>query len=399
MRHGQVIQLCVLALLTLGVVMVNSAAMTIDPEGSVTFKSILMSRPSAYMALAVAAMVACSWLPIHRLARPPRPIDAGQRFGPPRLWCCTIALMGLLALVYVPGLSHPVNGSFRWVAIPIPGLPEISFQPSEFVKWAVIPLLAWYGAASGPNLSRMWSGLLPGLVASGVLAGFIVLEDLGTGVLMGTVTAIMLIAAGARLWQFALLAPCAIGAVGAAILSSPYRIDRLTAFIDPYADAGGTGYHVIQSLGAIANGEMAGRGLGHGLQKFGYLPEDTTDFLFAIICEELGVMGALLVLFLYGGLLASVLAVTRGQNAMLRLYGLGVCATIGIQAMINLLVVTGLAPTKGIALPLLSSGGTGWILTAASLGLLAAMETESADDLSGSTADEPECDLADAEPA
>jgi hypothetical protein len=166
--------------------------------------------------------------------------------------------------------------------------------------------------------------------------------------------------------------PCALAA---AIITNPYRIHRITSFLDPYQDAQGKGYHMIQSMVAVANGQFFGRGLGHGLQKFGYLPEDTTDFLFAIVCEELGVFGAALVIFLYGALLWSVLSVIRREpSRFLKLIALGVMATVGLQALINLAVVTGLGPTKGIALPLLSSGGTGWILTAASLGLVIAMD-------------------------
>jgi len=166
-----------------------------------------------------------------------------------------------------------------------------------------------------------------------------------------------------------------LAAVGLAILASPYRVARLTAFLDPYADPQGTGYHMIQSMGAVAGGGFFGRGLGHGLQKFGYLPEDRTDFLFAIICEELGTPGAALVVFLFAGLLLAGLAIVRREpDRLLRLMGVGVITTVGLQAVINLAVVTGLGPTKGIALPLVSSGGTGWILTAFSLGLLVAID-------------------------
>jgi cell division protein FtsW len=158
-------------------------------------------------------------------------------------------------------------------------------------------------------------------------------------------------------------------------MTSEYRVKRIMAFVDPYADPQGIGYHTIQSLVAVAGGEGFGRGLGHGLQKFGYLPEDRTDFLFAIICEELGIAGAALVITLFLTLLFASLAVAaRERSPLLRLFTLGVIATVCLQAIINLAVVTGLAPTKGIALPLLSSGGTGWILTAFSLGLLIAID-------------------------
>jgi len=181
----------------------------------------------------------------------------------------------------------------------------------------------------------------------------------------------VLLAAGAKLWHIGVLAPAGLGVVAAGLLTSDYRMKRVTSFIDPYADPAGDGFHVIQSMGAIANGEGVGRGLGHGLQKFGYLPEDTTDFIFAIISEELGLFGVALVLFLYCVLLTTGTDIARRDTRpVARLFVLGVIATIGLQACINLLVVTKLAPTKGIALPLISSGGTGWILTSAALGLL-----------------------------
>ncbi len=405
-RPGQTISLCVLTLLTIGVVMVSSAGMTVGAEG-VTFKSILLSRSTAYMALALAAMAACSVVPVRRLV-PLSAEDSATPFarrlrltpiGPIPVWIGTALLLGLLALVYIPGLGREVNGSARWIEVAIPGVGPVSGQPSELAKWGAVLLIAWYGAVMGPVMHRFWTGLLPGLVAAGLIAGFIVLEDLGTGFLIGLVTCTILLAAGARVWHMALLAPAGLLAVVMAIATSPYRVERLTAFLNPYADPENTGYHMIQSLVAISNGQVSGRGIGHGLQKFGYLPEDTTDFLFAIICEELGVAGAAIVVCLYAAMLWSGLGIVkRERSVMLQLVGLGVLGTVGYQALINLLVVTGLAPTKGIALPLLSSGGTGWILTAGSLGLLIAMDRVQAHEEASLPATAPDSAIAAATP-
>jgi cell division protein FtsW len=378
-RPGQALILCVLALLTLGVVMVNSAGMSLEPGNSVTVESILLSRSAAYMVLAMIAMAAGAMLPVRRIADmvgPPYSMEEVEaqpfrgRAGPVMMWVAVGALLGILGLVYVHGLGHAKKGSHRWLDIG-----GLSVQPSEFAKWGLVVLMAWYGAKRAAVMNSFWRGLMPALAATGLVASFIVLEDLGTGLLVGMVAALVLLAAGARVWQMAALAPPALAMLGVAVASSPYRIKRLTSFLDPFADPERTGFHMIQSMQAVANGKLFGRGLGHGLQKFGYLPEVRTDFIFAVICEELGVAGAAIVVALYLGLLWAGYSILKNERSqMLRLVALGVLATVGLQALINLAVVTGLGPTKGIALPMLSSGGTGWILTAASLGLLVAMD-------------------------
>lgn len=378
-RQG--ILLCALALLTLGVVMVNSAGMRIIPatagvpvastEG-LGFAAIVGGRDGVFALLAVAALAAGWMMPsglIDRLSRP----------SPARVVPVAIAgvgaMLALLVLVYIPGLSREVNASNRWIEVSTPGLGVVSVQPSELVKWGMVVLTAWCAASAGARMERFWTGLLPALAGVGLVAAAVMKEDLGTAVLIGVVACAVLVAAGGKLWQLAAVAPLGLAVVAAGLLAEPYRVARLTAFMDPFADPSGTGFHMIQSMGAVAGGEWSGRGLGHGLQKFGYLPEDTTDFIFAIICEELGFAGAVLVVFLYMLLLGLLLSVARrAPSPVQRLIVVGVLATIGVQASINLLVVTGLAPTKGIALPLISKGGTGWILTCLALGLVSAID-------------------------
>lgn len=379
LRPGQVIVICVVALLTLGVVMVNSAGLSVGNSGPPTLAALLLSRSTIYMALALLAMGLVVLLaPVRRVAAlsaVPAPAPDRGGWSMPLLWAGAFALVAICAIVYLPGLGAAKKGSHRWIEFTIPGIGPQSIQPSELAKWGVVALTAGYAAVMGPRLHRFWTGLVPGLAAVGVVAGAVVIEDLGTAVLLVGAAVIVLLAGGARLWQFLLMVPLGLGAVAAAVIAQPYRVQRVLTFLDPYADPLGKGFHMIQSMVAVANGEVFGRGLGHGLQKFGYLPEDTTDFLFAIICEELGLFGAALVIGLYAALLAAGVAIIRRQQApTLKLLALGVLSTVGLQAIINLAVVTGLGPTKGIALPLLSSGGTGWILTAASLGLLVAID-------------------------
>jgi len=386
LRPGHAIALCVLTLLTIGLVMVWSAGMDsrlASPPPTETIAELLLprllSRDAAYMTLALAAMLAVAILPVRRLcawlgAGPPDPTRP-RRLDGIVLFLGTAALLGILALSYAPGIGREINGSYRWVRFNIPGLGEQSAQPSELVKWGVVALLAWFGARRAAAMARFGDGLLPSLAALGVLAAAVALEDLGTGVLIAAAGATVILAAGARLWPFIVLTPVAACLLAAFVLMSPYRIERVMAFVDPWRDPQGAGYHMIQSMMAVAGGEGFGRGLGAGIQKFGYLPEDRTDFLFAVICEELGIAGATIVICLYLGILWAGLGIVKREPApMLRLAGLGVLATIGMQAVMNVAVVTGAAPTKGIALPLVSAGGTGWILTSAMLGLLVAMD-------------------------
>ncbi|MBL8764865.1 MAG: cell division protein FtsW [Phycisphaerae bacterium] len=382
-RPGQAVVLCVLALLMLGVVMVNSAGMSVGERHAITIQSIFLSKSTLFMLMALAAMLVASFLPLRRLlvgrdrggAVTPAIDGRVSGWAMPGLWIGAACILAVLALVYVPGIKSPRKGAHRWLEVPVPGLGATSIQPSEFAKWGMVLLLAWYGARMGRKLGSFWTGLLPATLALGVICAVVVKEDLGTGVLIGMAGCVVLVGAGAKAWHFLLPAPLVAGGLALAVLTSEYRMQRLRTFLDPFSEPKGSGYHMIQSMNAVANGQVAGRGLGHGLQKFGYLPEDQTDFLFAIICEELGLAGAAVVVALYVGLIWAGLAIVRRERSVaLKLVGLGVLTTVGVQAVINICVVTGVGPTKGIALPLLSSGGTGWILTAASLGLLVGMD-------------------------
>ena len=194
-------------------------------------------------------------------------------------------------------------------------------------------------------------------------------------VLIGAVCMIMIVAAGAKIWHVGLMAIPAIGALIPLIIYYPYRIKRITSFYDPYADPKGSGYQLIESLVAISEGGLSGRGLGNGIKKFKYLPEDTTDFIFSTICGELGVAGAVFVIGMYFLLICTTYCIVRDcRNSFARLLSFGIMMTIGLQALINIAVVTGMMPTKGIALPFLSHGGTGWVMTAAAVGILGSVD-------------------------
>jgi len=392
LRPGHLVILVSACLLALGVVMVHSASMTLG--GDTTLTELLLGRPTALAVAAFVCLMIGTRIPVER---------AGTARGVfnPAPWILIAAAI-LLVAVHVPGIGREVNGARRWVQFG-----PIGFQPSEIVKWAMPFALAAYAIRVGPRMNTFVRGFaLPLLLVAGFCA-LIAGSDLGTAILIMVVAVSMLVVAGARVIYPLLAAPVLAAAAAALVVVSPYRWNRIVAYLDPFHDREGIGYHIIQSMAAINGGQLSGRGLGNSVQKFGYLPESTTDFIFAIICEELGVVGAAIVVLLYVGLIIAGVACLRGSlrsresttvpgsNEHLtalslrtgadngpgdfsRLFGFGVLMTVAVQAAINLSVVTGLAPTKGIALPLVSHGGTGWLLTALALGMLASIDRTAA---------------------
>lgn len=371
LRSAHILQLAALALLGVGVIMVPSAALRVGPDVNLSSPgAVLGSRQMMYALIAALVMFAASRVNVRQLFR--------SRGWANPLWFVLLLSLGLVALTLVPGFGHAVNGASRWLSLG-PKSWGFTFQPSELVKWVMVIAVAWWCARRGGVMHLFWSGLLPALILLAVACTMVVVEDLGTAALIAGVAASLLIAGGARWWHLAIMAPVGLLGLVAAVLHSPYRLTRLTSFLNPWADPAGAGYHPIQSMLAIVEGGLWGRGLGNGIQKFGYLPEDTTDFIFAIICEELGLAGAALVVGLYLTILWVGLGIVRDcRDTFGRLVGLGVLLTLGLQATINIAVVTVVVPTKGIALPLISSGGTGWIMTAFALGLLAALDNANA---------------------
>lgn len=330
-----------------------------------------------YAGIALLCVLVVAALPAGVLDR----VDGLARSQRAGLWLAVavLVIVAVLLLVYVPGLSREAKGAKRWVELSLPGVGLLSWQPSEVAKWALPAAVAVFAAARGRAIGTILRGLVPAGIGVGLVCGLIMREDLGTAVIIGAACGVVLLAAGIRWWHVGVLASVAIAGAVQAVRTSQYRMERITSFLNPYADPADTGYHMIQSLAAISGGELTGRGLGNGLHKLGYLPEDTTDFLFAIICEELGVVGAAGILGVFALLIWACIAVIRNEKGpACQLIALGITATVSMQAIMNLAVVTGLGPTKGIALPLVSAGGTGWVLTGASLGLLIAMDRRQA---------------------
>jgi cell division protein FtsW len=286
-----------------------------------------------------------------------------------RTWAKLIILVCffLLVVVLIPGIGMERNGSRSWI-----GVGAFSVQPSEFMKIAMITFLAKYLSENQKKITSFKKGLVPSLSLVFLAFGMIMLQpDLGTGTVMVGTCIVMIYVAGARISHFVGLGLIGVAGFVVLVLSAPYRIKRITSFLNPWEDPLGSGFQIIQSLYAIGPGGLLGLGLGQSRQKFFYLPEPQTDFIFAILAEELGFIGGSFVVLLFALLLWRGIRIALGAPD---LYGsflaVGIIAMIAIQVIINVGVVTGLMPVTGITLPFLSYGGSSLTLMLLAVGVL-----------------------------
>lgn len=273
----------------------------------------------------------------------------------------------LLVIVLIPGIGVVRGGARSWL-----GISSFGIQPSEFMKLGMILFLSYWLSKEEYRITDFTKGLMPPLGMIGLAFGLIMLQpDLGTGTVMFGASLLIVFTAGARIGHLAGLA--AVGAIGfvGLILAAPYRLQRITAFLDPWSDPLGAGYQIIQSLYAIGPGGLAGLGLGMSRQKYSYVPEPQTDFIFSILAEETGFIGGLLVLLLF------LILVWRGMRVAMTvddtfgsLLAVGIVGMVGVQVVINIGVVIGLMPVTGITLPLISYGGSSLTLMLTALGIL-----------------------------
>jgi cell division protein FtsW len=278
-----------------------------------------------------------------------------------------IGMAVLLVMVLIPSLGVAAKGARRWLRVG-----PISIQPAEMVKLVTVIYLAAYLAKKADKLVWFRRGVLPVLIVVGVLSGLVLLEpDLGTVVVMGSVTVSLLFLAGTRITHLAGLGLCAIPIMFVLVLGSSYRRQRLMTFLAPWKDASDAGFQITQSFLAFGSGGPFGVGLGEGKQKLFFLPEAHTDFVLALVGEELGLAGTASLILLFA------LFVWRGFHIAMRArmpfgkyLGLGITLLIGIQALVNAAVVTGLLPTKGLTLPFVSYGGSSLIVSFVGVGIL-----------------------------
>lgn len=284
-----------------------------------------------------------------------------------------IAVIVCLMIALIPSLGHAQRGSSRWLRLGV-GSFTFGFQPSEPAKLALVMMVAFILSKTNVDPSSFKQSFLP---AVGVIGGCVVLvgiEDFGTSVLLASVGGLMLFVGGSRLRDLAMLV--LIGAIGMAglLLSAPYRWERVKAHMDIWSDPQGAAYQPLQSMMTIASGGWFGQGLGSGLQKYGYLPEGHTDFIFAVICEETGIFGAMLVIALFAMFIWIGLRIMlSAPNRFERLLALGLTTTVALQAIMNIAVVTVLTPTTGISLPFISAGGSGVVTFSIAVGILLAI--------------------------
>jgi cell division protein FtsW len=300
-------------------------------------------------------------------------------------WGIPLLLFGvlLLILVLIPGLGYSVNGSMRWLRVG-----GFNFQPSELMKLLMIIYLAGYLVRRSIEVRQAFSGSLKPLALLVVITALLLLEpDYGATVVLFATVLGMLFIAGVPWWQFILWISVVGLALVGVILLAPYRIQRLTAFMDPWADPFNSGFQLTQALIAIGRGEWFGTGLGASVQKLTYLPEAHTDFLFAILAEELGLVGMIVVIALFAYIVWRAFQIAREAERREACYSAylayGIGFSLGLQASINLAVNMGLLPTKGLALPLMSYGGTSMVVNCMLLGLLLRIDYENRRDIQG----------------
>jgi cell division protein FtsW len=340
-----------LALSAIGLIMVFSASPTLGFKLGDSFYFI--KRHIFYLLLGAAALYFGFRLDLDVLKK-----RAGMIF--------TISLL-LLLVIYIPGVGRKVLGASRWIELGI-----LSFQPSELMKFTMVLFLASWLSRNKEKMSDFVQGFLPPILLLAVISALIVKQpDLGTALTISFTTFIMLFAAGAELWHLGIVGGIGLlGVIGISI-ASPYRLRRLMAYLDPWKDPRGIGFQIIQSLLAVGSGGLLGVGLGASHQKYFYLPQQFTDFIFAILCEELGFVGGVAVVVLFCIFAARGLMIALSTNDPFKnLLAVGLVSWLTIQALMNIMVVIGLIPTTGIPLPFISYGGTATIINFFAAGII-----------------------------
>lgn len=342
----------VLVMLAIGTVMVFSAS-SYNALYYFNNKFHFFFRQLIWCVLGIIVMFVVSRIDYRRLA-----------LSSPLLMAITVVL---LVLVRIPGIGSNINGAYRWFDFGF-----ASFQPSELLKIALILFLSLSLSKNSDRLRYFFTGLVPYLLVIGLFDGLLYIEPhMSAIILITAVSVIILFCAGAKMRHFIAIALPVLVAGWQLIKSDPYRIERLISFMDPFKYKQGSGFQVVNSLYAIASGALFGRGLGKSLQKYLYLPEPHNDFIFSILAEELGFVGALTVITLF------MLFIWRGMKVAMNapdmmgsLIAAGITSLIALETIINIAVVTSTVPATGMPLPFFSAGGSSLVFLMTSVGIL-----------------------------
>ena len=342
----------VAALLAVGITMVLSTSYLYAQErfgdGTYFFRKQLIAAGIGFVGLLIAVAT---------------PVEVYRKLAYPLM----AAVLLVLVLLLIPGIGATRGGARRWLI-----LGGFAFQPAELAKLSLLLYLARSLAKKTDKMASFALGVLPHLVVGGVFIGLIVLEpDLGTAVTLGLLLILMLFIAGAKLSHLVYLGLAAVPVVAVAIMGAEYRLRRMMTFLDPWRDASKSGFQIIQSYIAFGSGQLLGRGLGESRQKMFYLPEAHTDFIFSVIGEEMGLLGAFGVLALFAVIIVRGLKLaSRIEEPFSQYLAFGLTTLLGLQALIHMSVVMGLLPTKGLVLPFISYGGSAMMVNLIEAGML-----------------------------
>ncbi len=350
----------ILAIMSLGLIMVGSSSISIAHKMGNPFH--YFERQAIFMAIGVIAAFITMKIPTR----------VWHKLG---IFVLTLSFV-LLVMVLIPGIGKTVNGSSRWIPLGI-----FNLQASELTKLFMIIYLSGYLVRRGQSVRDSFRGFCVPMFTLSVAGLLLLLEpDFGSAVVLSATCLGMLFLAGAQIWQYAMLMGMSCMMMALLAIASPYRMARLTAFLNPWADQFDSGFQLTQSLIAIGSGEWFGRGLGNSVQKLFYLPEAHTDFLFAVFAEELGLIGVVILILLFAFIVmrSFKIGVTaeRCGNHFGGYLAYGIGLWIGMQAFVNMGVNMGVLPTKGLTLPLMSYGGSSLIVMCITFGLLLRVDYE-----------------------
>jgi cell division protein FtsW len=356
-RLDFILLFAVLALVGIGIVMVYSTSAIIagDRFGDPYY---FLKRQALYAAVGFVLMIVMMFLPYEIL----------KRFAYPIL----VSSVLLLIAVLIPGIGHRTGGAMRWLKIQ-----SFSFQPSEFAKLGLVIFLAYLLAKKEEKIRSFSFGFLPPVLLSGLVIALVMKEpDFGAAFFLTVMVFLLLFVGGARVIYIASAFLIAIPVAYALLMNVGYRYKRLMSFIRPWEDPSGTSFQIIQSFLSFGSGGLFGLGLGEGRQKLFFLPAPHTDFIFSVIGEELGLVGATVVVLLFFILTLRGIQIGLSLEDRFGVYlALGITLMISLQAVINMGVVLGLLPTKGLTLPFISYGGTSLIANLAGVGILSQLST------------------------